>query len=201
MRSLRIAALLLFFNFFLAPPALLAASPPVAPPSCSVRLSIAAKRLRISADDWLETTATLENVGSTEVVLVEPGDGSEDGWRTPVIRWSARRIEPGQATAATTLEPEGRCGLMNGPNPAVEVFVLAPGRSRRLRMPLVAPRLGPPGVYEVTLTYDNEPRMAFHGTSPNDPAVRRYRESTACLVTSNTLRVKVIAGSTGNHKS
>jgi len=196
MRLLRTGALLLSFGLFLAPSALLTASPPVVFP-CGVRLSISAKALRISADDWLETTATLENVGTTEVVLVEPGDGSEAGWRTPVIRWSVRRIATGRATAATTLEPEGRCGLMNGPNPAAEVFVLAPGRSRRLRMPLVAPRLGPPGLYEVTLTYDNEPRIAFRGTSPDDRAVRHYRKSTACLVTSNALRAEVIAGSAG----
>jgi hypothetical protein len=200
MRLLRITSLLLSFSLFLAPSALPAASPPVVSP-CGVRLSISAKALRISAGDWLEATATLENVGATKVVLVEPGDGSEAGWRTPVIRWSARRIGPGRATVATTLEPEGRCGLMNGPNPAAEVFVLAPGRSRRLRMPLVAPRLGPPGVYEVTLTYDNEPRMEFRGTSPADPAVRRYRESMACLVASNALRVEVVAGLAGSANS
>ena len=194
MRALRVAALLLCLSPLFGPPRLLGTAPASAPPPCAVRLSIEPNASRISADDWLEVTATLDNAGSAEVVLVEPGDGSEVGWRTPVVRWSARRVERGQARIAA-LEPEARCGLMNGPNPAVEVFVLAPGRSRRLQMPLVAPRFAP-GLYEVALTYDNNPRMAFHGTAPDDPALRPYRGSTPCRITSNTLRVEVTGAGT-----
>ena len=195
MRPLRIAALLLFFGL---PP--LAATPPTVPlPACALRLSIEAKALRIPADDWLEVTATLENVGSTEVVLVEPGDGSESGWRTPVLRWSARRIERG--ARAVTLQPEPRCGLMNGPQPRSEVFALAPGSSRRLEMPVFPPRLGPPGLYEVTLTYENDPAMAFHGTASDDPALRPYKKSTACRITSAPLRVEITVAGTAETSS
>jgi len=189
MRPLRTAALLLAFGPLVAPLALSATPPIVPPPVCAVRLSIEAKALRIPADAWLEVTVTLENTGSTEVVLVEPGDGSESGWRTPVLRWSALRMERG--ARAVALKPEPRCGLMNGPQPRSEVFVLAPGRSRRLQMPLFPPRLGRPGLYEVTLSYDNDPSMAFHGTAPDDPALRPYQKSTACRITSQPLRVEV----------
>jgi hypothetical protein len=166
-----------------------AGSPASAPPPCDVRLTIAAKASRISAEEWAEVTGTLENTGSRRVVLVEPGDGSEVGWRTPVIRWTTRRIAQGRA-AEVTLKPEPRCGLMNGPYAKAEVFTLAPGHSRRLRM-LTPPRLGPPGVYEIALTYTNDPKMPFRGTDPGDPAVRPYRQSTACTVTSNALRIEV----------
>lgn len=190
MRVPRTAILLLSLGA-LSSLAILAAPPAPAPASCDVRLSITARTPRISSEDWLEVTGILENEGSTRVVLVEPGDGSEAGWRTPVLQWRARRIQQGRA-AEVTLEPGARCGLMNGPAAEEEVFVLAPGHSRDLRMPLVAPRLGAPGLYEVELTYVNDPRMDFRGTSPDDPAVKPYRNSTACTVTSNTLRIEVV---------
>jgi hypothetical protein len=159
-------------------------------PACDVRLSIAIKPSQTSSDGWVEVTGTLKNEGSKAVVLVEPGDGSESGWRTPVLKWQARRIEQGRVTDVT-LEPEARCGLMNGPDPKNEIFVLAPGQSHRLQWPFVMPRLKPPGLYEVAVTYTNDPRLGFRGTSPDDPAMTPYGNSTACTVTSQTLRVEV----------
>jgi hypothetical protein len=143
MHAARSATLFLLLSCgALAQPAIPAGSPAPAPPVCDVRLSIAAKASRISAEEWVEATGTLENTGSCRrVVLVEPGDGSEVGWRTPVIRWTVRRIAQGRA-ADVTLEPDPRCGLMNGPYAEAEVFTLAPGHSRRLRIPLIPPRLG-----------------------------------------------------------
>src|SRR5437867_1533542 len=35
-----------------------------------------------------ELSITLVNRGNREVTLVEPGDGSSCGWRTPLMEWS-----------------------------------------------------------------------------------------------------------------
>lgn len=189
----RIAALLLCFGALA--PAVVPAEPPAlpAPPPCGVRLSIVVKPSPMSEDGWVEVTGTLKNEDSKPVVLVEPGDGSESGWRTPVLSWRARRIEPGRVTEVP-LEPGARCGLMNGPDPEKEVFKLAPGASRRLSgWALVVPRLEPMGLYEVELTYTNDPRIGFRGTIPDDPAMSPYAKSMACTAVSNALRIEVPA--------
>jgi hypothetical protein len=189
----RIASALLLSFGALAPAVILAEPPALpAPPPCGVRLSIAIKTPPMPEDPWVEVTGTLKNEGSKAVVLVEPGDGSESGWRTPVLSWRARRIEPGRVTEVP-VEPGARCGLMNGPDPEKEVFKLAPGASRRLSgWALVAPPLAP-GLYEVELTYTNDPRIGFRGAIPDDPARSPYGKSMACTAVSNPLRIEVPA--------
>ncbi|HKV10537.1 MAG TPA: hypothetical protein VJ725_20520 [Thermoanaerobaculia bacterium] len=189
----RTAALLLSFGALI--PAVAPAEPPAfpAPPACGVRLSIALKPSPLPADGWLEVTGTLKNEGAKPVVLVEPGDGSESGWRTPVLSWHARRIGSGPVRDIL-LDPGPRCGLMNGPDPQREVFRLAPGASRRLSgSPLLIPPPGPPGLYEIVLLYTNDPRIGFHGEILGDPARSPYAGSIACTAVSNPLRIEVPA--------
>jgi hypothetical protein len=192
-KRVRTAVLLLSLGA-LAPAGVLAEPPALpAPPPCGVRLSIAVKPSPVSEGGWVEVTGTLKNEGPKPVVLVEPGDGSESGWRTPVLSWRARRIEKSRGTEVS-LEPEPRCGLMNGPDPEHEVFKLAPGASRRLSgWALITPRLGPPGLYEIELTYTNDPRIGFRGNILDDPADSPYAKSMACTAVSNPLRVEVPA--------
>lgn len=193
MRASRFAGLLLVFGA-LVRSVVPAGLPTPAPPFCGVTLTIAVKPSQIP-DGWVEVTGVLKNEGSKPVTLVEPGDGSESGWRTPVLQWRARRIGNGQKEVI--LDPGPRCGLMNGPDPKREVFVLAPGASRRVRMALVIPRLEPPGPYEVRLLYINDPRIGFRGETLTDPAMSPYARSMACTAASNTLRIEapVPAGS------
>lgn len=187
----RTAALLLSLGA-LAPAVILAESPAFpTPPSCGVRLSIALKSPPTPEDPWAEVTGTLKNEGAKAVVLVEPGDGSESGWRTPVLSWHARRIGPGRVRDIL-LDPGPRCGLMNGPDPQREIFRLAPGASRSLSgWALVVPPLGAPGVYEVVLIYTNDPRIGFRGEILGDPARSPYAGSMACTAVSNPLRIEV----------
>jgi len=160
------------------------------PPPCGVQLTIAAKPPRVSEDRWVEVTGELRNAGSRRIVLVEPGDGSESGWRTPVLKWRARRIEGGRATEVPVRPPD-RCGLMNAPDPRREVFTLEPGATHRLAgMAIVVPPL-PPGTYDVELTYLNDPRIGFRGEILDDPSESPYHASMACGATSNTLRIEV----------
>lgn len=190
MRASRLAVPLLCLGA-LVPSTTSAGLPVPSPPSCGVRLTIAVKPSQLP-DGWVEVSGVLENEGSQRVVLVEPGDGSEVGWRTPVLQWRARRIGKAQ-TKEVVLDPGPRCGLMNGPDPKNEVFVLAPGASRRVRMALVIPRLEPPGPYEVRLLYINDPRIGFRGETLTDPAMSPYAKSMACTAASNPLRIEASA--------
>lgn len=186
MRFARIAVPLLFF----VSPAVPFELPLPPPPPCGVTLTLAVKPSQLP-DGWVEVTGVLENEGPKPVTLVEPGDGSESGWRTPALQWRARRIGKGQKEVV--LDPGPRCGLMNGPDPKREVFVLASGASRRVRTALVIPRLEPPGPYEVRLLYINDPRIGFRGETLTDPAMSPYAGSMACTAASNTLRIEAPA--------
>src|SRR5687768_12196104 len=41
-------------------------------------------------------TATLDNQSERTITLVEPGDGSEAGMRTPLLRWAPPQTQPGR---------------------------------------------------------------------------------------------------------
>src|ERR1051326_5766625 len=67
-----------------------------------------------------QIAATVINHSDRSITLVEPGDGSEGGWRTPTLRWIVTpvggEVLPEQAQL--------RCGNMNAPDPT-EIFTLA----------------------------------------------------------------------------
>jgi hypothetical protein len=114
--------------------------------------------------------ATVVNRGSREVVLVEPGDGSESSWRTPVIAWSN-----GHSLMS-------RCGTMT-PLSADEIFTLRPGESRRLNGWVGGPRLRGPSRYWVAVRYTNRPDQPWSGTL--------FRDSTPVDMVSNTVEIVV----------
>lgn len=49
------------------------------------------------------------------------------------------------------------------------------------------------GLYEVELTYTNDPRIGFRGAILDDPAMSPYAKSMACTAVSNALRIEVPA--------
>jgi len=77
-----------------------------------VVLLLAPDTQTVTGDQRPQVTATLVNRGKREVTLVEPGDGSDCGWRTPLVEWSRRRRDNG-----------GRCGNINALKEE-EVFTL-----------------------------------------------------------------------------
>ncbi len=87
---------------------------------------------------------TLTNRGETSVTLVQPGDGSECGWRTPHLKWEWASNP--KTRGATT----GRCGNMNSLKEG-EVFTLKPGESKVLK-DWVHAMPPSPGVYKVKVT-------------------------------------------------
>jgi hypothetical protein len=52
-------------------------------------LRIVAKEASMTLGQQPQITATVTNKGSTPVTLVLPGDGSESGWRTPLVGFSS----------------------------------------------------------------------------------------------------------------
>lgn len=169
-----------------AAPTPVVAAPPAAPvpggpvDDCGLKATIAADRGRDGATKY---TLTLKNEGSTPRTLVEPGDGSEYGRRTPILAWSATR----DGKPATELERPG-CGMMNAIE-ASEIFTLAPGASRSMSTWIHGPSYAP-GRYEVTLRYTNDPRPIESANVGPEVAALLLKTS-ACDVTSAPLALEV----------
>jgi hypothetical protein len=148
----------------------------------SIRLSLVleAEEPVITPGGSADFSARLVNDGSGVVSVVLPGDGSSDGWRTPVIGWNP----PDQG---------GRfCGNINALVPD-EIVDLAPGQSVELVW-LGRPTFKEVGTYQVTLEYEHVPDRKWHGIplGEHDPAaMRRVREVPAIKLTSNAVEIQV----------
>jgi len=124
----------------------------------------------------------LVNRGNQEVVLVQPGDGSNCGWRTPLIEWSH-----GSWFHAP------RCGNINAFK-ADEVFSLKPGESQQLCDWVQVPRLAHPGRYRLTVRYTNNPDQSWIGSplgKHDDAAIQAVHFSTKLSAVSNTVEIVV----------
>ena len=108
-----------------------------------------------------ELRLTLVNHTETAIVAVQPGDGSNGGSRTPILRFTARSSQSGQIVPPR--QPEGGCGNINSLH-SDEVFTVEPGASAELSGTWVDPWSGlPPGSYRVTLEYHHEPTLEWSG--------------------------------------
>ncbi len=153
-----------------------------APTRVAVLITTTTSKVKRGETPQLEVT--LVNEGASPVTLVAPGDGSEFGWRTPIVAW--------QPTAPT----DRTCGNTN-PLTADEVFELRPGERRRVSGWIGKPRLDlqAPGRHEVSVTYTNEPGRTFEGLPlgvHDAEAMRRVRASTPVVAKSNVLVIEVV---------
>ena len=98
-----------------------------------------------------ERTLQLTNRSDRPVLVVQPGDGSSHGWRTPILRWKLFELD------GTPIETElvGRCGLM-GPIWSGELLELEPGASVRFSIGSPPHRLKP-GRYRAVVEYEHDP--------------------------------------------
>lgn len=137
---------------------------------------------------------TLINLSSTPLVLVEPGDGSEIGWRTPILTWIIEPLDDVARASAARTESRGRgCGNIN-PLRASEVFTLAPGARHAFGPWVSSPHPRGPGRWRVALRYQNQPSLEWGGLPLGEhdaEAMRRVRASSAVDVTSNSLEIVV----------
>ncbi len=123
----------------------------------------------------------LTNGGKKTLRLVVPGDGSGEGWRSPVLTWTTDKVGVDAKS--------GRCGMMNQIL-ANEVFTLAPGESRQFTDWLGSPDFVP-GTYDVRLRYRNEPSIASSKGRPDPDVARELAQSSSCDVTSNTIAITI----------
>ncbi len=131
---------------------------------------------------------TIRNRGTETVTLVEPGDGSEVGWRTPILTWQVELVGAVHASP-----PYVRCGNINVLRPQ-EVFDLKPGESHVLTHLVPAVRVTRSGTYKLRLRYENNPLLKWSGVplAQHDPdAMQRVRQSTPCIAVSDQAVVTV----------
>jgi hypothetical protein len=190
MRSLRTAAPGLFLGLAAAVTVPVAAPGQPGIPRPIVSLEVKAPAAAVRQGQPVPLTVTLINKGKNQVTLVEPGDGSAEGWRTPVVQWKVFRVD---APPAKLAEDTARCGNVNALRPE-EVFTLKPGESRKLAGWIGTPQLPGPGKYRVMFIYHNRPEMQWDGIplGRHDPdAMARVRRSTPVLLQSNVVEVTV----------
>jgi hypothetical protein len=138
---------------------------------------------------YTQFTGTLFNDGTKVVSLVEPGDGSESGWRTPTVSWTVKTMS-GQPV---TQQRGARCGNVN-PLHESEIFDLPPG-AKHVMTPWFGSPDVPAGKYVVRATYENDPKAKMHGLAlgmHDEKALELVRQSTACRVESNALTVDIV---------
>jgi hypothetical protein len=184
-------------------------------PRLELRLHTTTPQVKSGQDAHCEVTVV--NRGKHEVLLVQPGDGSDCGWRTPVLEWvvngqvdcaRARLVEKtkvrtgsGPLPLPEPLRPAcleegaariGRCGNINALRPD-EVFVLKPGEQVRLNAWARAPILQA-GTVKLAVRYFHIPDLQWKGLplGPHDPlALDRIRKSAAVTLESNMVEIEV----------
>jgi hypothetical protein len=127
-------------------------------------------------------------------MLVSPGDGSEHGWRTPIVGWS---IIKDNSTMPHPSEPtpskEGRCVYMNSLK-SDEVFWLSPRESRGVNNWAFLRPFEEPGVYRVVFLYANHPSLQWRNEfswKHDSIALWRAKHSTETTIVSNEIVLNV----------
>jgi hypothetical protein len=158
-------------------------------------LRIAAKEASMTLGQQPQITATISNKGSAPVTLVLPGDGSESGWRTPLVGFSSIKVGKDKPKHPTDVPlcRGGRCGNVNALK-SNEVFTLAPGKSKDLSDWIGSPQLPETGTFSVVFYYANDPGLKWQGVplGRHDPdAIKRVEKSHKCRLVSNELKLTV----------
>jgi len=164
------------------------APPPAGPgaqettaPGPPVELRLSTTTPRVGKGERPALRAEIVNVSRRTLLLVQPGDGSDVGWRTPRIEWLGASFDG------------GRCGNID-PLRAGEVFHLAPGARLELSPWIGAPRLDRVGRHELSLAYTNVPDLEWGGVplGAHDPeTMELVRRSEPVHVVSNPVEILV----------
>ena len=159
-----------------------------------LELKLQAPAEAIHVGDYAKFIVTIANNGKEPVTLVEPGDGSECKWRTPVIGWSVLPAEETQKKHPDEppLFQGGRCGNMNALS-SQELFTLKSGNSKRLEDWMGHPTFANPGKFRMVFFYQNIPDLKTSKMGGLQPEVlEKLKSSQACLLKSNEIVVEVL---------
>jgi len=159
------------------------------PPDLELRITSSARTARVG--QRVAIRGILRNLASHPVQLVQPGDGSGTGSRTPMLTWHATEARRGEID----LTPRAADPFINGPNPK-EIFELQPGVQRELLNLDLAGLVTfeRPGVYRVRLTYENDPDRRWcciPSSKGLDRDLAPFRKTTRCRVESNEIEIEV----------
>lgn len=158
--------------------------------SDKISLQISSEKTSVKIGEELSLKVLVTNNDTETVVLVNPGDGSEQGWRTPIVQWSV--IEAGEKTQHP-VEPipdtRPRCVNMNRLK-SEEIFSLSPGETRELDWTYLPP-YRKNGTYKVAFLYANSPSIEWRGESAinyhNPVALWQAKHSTETNLISNEI--------------
>lgn len=160
------------------------------PYSDQLDLTVVSKTPVVKAGEHPIVTIYITNHGNDTVTLVQPGDASDFGWRTPIVWWSIREIGDFRPHATSPDFTRGtRCGNIQ-PLARNEVFTLAPGETKVIDSSLILPRFKKPGSYTVKFFYSNHPFLEWRGHamgSHDRIAMWRVKNSTETNLSSNEL--------------
>ena len=159
--------------------------------NCSVEIVLAAADHKVIAQgsrlvDPQFLSVTIRNVGHQTVTLVQPGDGSESGLRTPTVSWVVRA-----ADGNVVLQHIGtRDDNLINPLAPKEVFTLKPNAEHGFShwIPLIV--VDGPGKYVIALHYVNDPHLKWKGTpmrAHDAPSMELVTESSFCDAVSNPI--------------
>jgi hypothetical protein len=161
-------------------------------------LRISTLQTQVPEGESPKITITLTNNQGNPITLVKPGDGSDCGWRTPIVGWSVLPFKEGE-TARHPADPpliRGlRCGNIN-PLKQDEVITIGADKSAPLREWAGVPAFPAPGRYSVVFYYRNDPALVWKGLplGQHDPeAMKQVRNSLKCALRSNELQFVVKA--------
>ena len=141
---------------------------------------------QIHANSFAKVRVFLQNNSNRTYHLVQPGDGSDVGWRTPSITWY---VDGNQQ------DVDFRDNPVINPLAPGELFDIAPGARVQLNSWVGGVELRDPGSHDVMLRYRNDPAMTWLGTTgdtPHDPrAMAKVRVSDAVNLMSCPQKISV----------
>ena len=151
-------------------------------------MQLSSPKTTLKVKEQPQVSVSITNNGEKPVTLVQPGDGSESGWRTPIINWSVLEANS-KAKHPTQAAPQrrARCGNINRLK-AEEVFTLAPGESKELKNWIYLEPFAKAGKYKVVFLYANRPTLKWSGIPLGEhdaKAMGRVKNSTECSLVSN----------------
>lgn len=184
-----------------------------------LELVLKPSKTQVKSDEKITWEVSIINRGKNEALFVQPGDGSDCGWRTPIIEWVMNGRVPGQLNkiirdtrrvegqpnkdflgthATPVLKPaclgkdfarDMRCGNISPLCPN-EVIVLKPGLEIKLSEWSKGPRGLSAGLQKVAVRYFHIPDLKWRGIGGHDlQSMERIRASAAFTLESNAVEI------------
>lgn len=158
-------------------------------PGPDIRIEVKVQRAVVKRGEKSKTpivTVELVNHEKDPVVVIRPGDGSDCGWRTPVITWY---LDEKKCSGI------GGCANIN-PLQAKEIVELKAGGRLRLEEWLGVPPMEhfKPGIHHLYVEYDHRPDMkwgVFPRKTPESKTMERIRNSQPIKAVSNVVEIRV----------